>query len=411
MVYELADNKTSAERAASVARLHNMRDQHPLIRAYVDVHAVYNSPQSDLQARRLRERLILRPVASNLQVNLARFLARTDMVWLALDARILPAPHLRQMLNELEEVRSYTMDFADGIIVPMFGATRSRTANSTALPLLPGVRDSIGLEPTQDGVAKEDFEQLSQAYVSAHFDSIPLDKSDWPINKEALIGLASKHPPASLLPKHLEAIDSPLFALFDRRWEAGKGPTSFTKWEKAQHSTIEDRQLALSITSELKADAGFYQVIDYDLNYAPSLVIGRDRQPWCTERFEYNRAACIYQMYLQGAKKWVLPSSWAYTVENTNKHATKEVKNDAEKMKNAIQTRLYTKFFSEACMHYGRAFLSDDLWDSERAQHLRYSCAKVLNSYGIGMSEEEEAAAAKVEQRQQKKKKKQKKKA
>lgn len=409
IVYELAENKSSTERTALISRLDALRTQYPLIRAYADIHAVYNSPQSDIQARRLRERLILRPVASNLQLNLARFFAKTDMVWLVSDARVLPAPNLRQKLNALEEVRSYTMDFADGVIVPMFGATRHKTGNSTALPLLAGVKDSIGIDAQQDGVAQQEFEQLSKAYISAHYASIPLAKADWPINKTNLVGLASSHPPASVLPEYLQGSESPIFALFDRRWEAGKGPTSFANWRSSHSPAEEEADASAKDKSTVSVKPGFYQVTDYDLNYAPSLVIGRDRQPWCTERFEYNRAACIYQMYLQGAKKWVLPDAWAYTLEETNKHAPKERKNDAEKMKSSIQSRLYTKFFSEACMHYGRAFLSNDLWDSERAQHLRYSCARVLNSYGIGMSEEEEAAAAKLEQ-QAKKKQKQKKK-
>lgn len=412
IVYELAENNTSPDRLALIQRLQDLRERHPLIKQFADIHAVYNNPQTGLQARRLNERLILRPVASNFQLNIARFFAKTDMVWLVSDARILPAHNLRQQLNDIEEVRSYTMDFADAIIVPTFGATRSNSPNSTELPLLAEVRASIGLSGTlQDGVDKEDFFKLSKAYVSAHFDSIPLDPKDWPSDKKSLDGLAASHPPPSLLPEHLQGAEGPIFTLFDRRWEAGKGPTSFSKWKAAQYEagkhTNEDHSTDSPTTSN-----GFYEVIDYDLHYAPSLVIGRDRQPWCTERFEYNRAACIYQMYLQGANKWVLPTSWAYTVEQTDKHAPKEPKNDAEKLKSAVQSRLYTKFFSEACMHYGRAFLSNDLWDSERAQHLRYSCARVLNSYGIGMSEEEEAAAAKIEEdskkAQKKKKKKQK---
>lgn len=39
-------------------------------------------------------------------------------------------------------------------------------------------------------------------------------------------------------------------------------------------------------------------------------------------------------------------------------------------------------------MHYGRAFLSMDLWNTQRAQHLRYSCSRVLSSYGIGTNNE-----------------------
>jgi hypothetical protein len=60
----------------------------------------------------------------------------------------------------------------------------------------------------------------------------------------------------------------------------------------------------------------------------------------------------------------------------------------------AISTRLYTKFHSEACMHYGRAFLSMDMWDSDRARHLRYSCSHVFASYGIGQPEAADKVAA-----------------
>lgn len=408
LVYESEGNKTSPERNVLVAQLQDLRKQYPLIRKYVDIHAVYNSPQSELQARRMRERFILRPVASNFQLNLARFFAKTDMVWLVADARILPATGLRQRLNELREVRTYTMDYADAVIVPIFGATRAKIANSTVLPLLTGVREGIGLAARQDGVAKVDFQRLSQAYVSAYYDSIPLHPSDWPTDKASLLDLASDHPSASTLPEYLQQLDSPVFTLFDRRWEAGQGPTSFTKWKQAQYSPAEAKHAASKAQANTRSDSGFYQVTAYDVNYAPSLVISRERQPWCTEKFEYNRAACIYQMYLQGAKKWVLPDSWAYTLEQTDKHAPKEPKNDAEKLKNAIQNRLYTKFHSEACMHYGRAFLSNDMWDSERVQHLRYSCAKVLRSYGIGLSAEEDAAAAEIQQQQKQKQKKQK---
>lgn len=416
IVYELAENKTSTERSALIRRLQDLRERHPLIKKYADIHAVYNSPQIDLQARRLRERLILRPVASNLQLNLARFFAKTDMVWLAADARILPAPNLRRRLNEIEEVRSYAMDYADAIIVPTFGATRYKTSNFTDLPLLAAVRQSVRVQDgQQNGVSKEDFDKLSKAYVSAHFDSIPLYRKDWPEDKATLLALSSDEPPSSMLPDHLRGTEEALFTLFDRRWVAGKGPTNFSKWKDAQYTPVvsdtHPGKKDVSLDPQ-HSDAGFYEVIDYDLHYAPSLVIGRDRQPWCTERFEYNRAACVYQMYLQGANKWVLPDSWAYTVEQTKKSAPKEPKNDADKLKAAIQSRLYTKFFSEACMHYGRAFLSNDLWDSERAHHLRYSCAKVLSSYGIGLSQEEEAAAAKIEEdnkKAQKKKNKKKK--
>lgn len=51
-----------------------------------------------------------------------------------------------------------------------------------------------------------------------------------------------------------------------------------------------------------------------------------------------------------------------------------------------IASRLYTKYHAEACMHYGREFLSKGLWDTDQAKHLRGYCGKVLGSWGMGVS-------------------------
>lgn len=76
-----------------------------------------------------------------------------------------------------------------------------------------------------------------------------------------------------------------------------------------------------------------YKVIDYDLHYAPNVVMSKRGQPWCTERFENMQAACVYQMYLSGAELWVLPDQWIYTLEVMEK-GTEETKVDpAEKLK------------------------------------------------------------------------------
>lgn len=53
---------------------------------------------------------------------------------------------------------------------------------------------------------------------------------------------------------------------------------------------------------------------------------------------------------------------------------------------NSISSRLYGKFHQEACMHYGREFLSVAMWDSEKAQHLRETCARVSVSISYHLS-------------------------
>jgi hypothetical protein len=156
-----------------------------------------------------------------------------------------------------------------------------------------------------------------------------------------------------VLPEHLKEAQSPVFALYDRHWDAGKGPTRYNTWKKARSSTptasatIDDEAGMSEEEAEADTDApaetvtsnepdaefgGFYEVTGYDLHYNPSLVVGKDRQPWCTERFEYNRAVCSYQMYLQGARMWVLPDEWAFTLEAVEKGGGNK-RNEAEKLK------------------------------------------------------------------------------
>jgi len=85
----------------------------------------------------------------------------------------------------------------------------------------------------------------------------------------------------------------------------------------------------------------------------------------------------------------VLPDEWAFTLESMDK--SERLKgSEAEKLKDSISSRLYTKFHAEACMHYGREFLSLDLWESEKAAHLRSTCARVLSSWGVGKGENDD---------------------
>jgi hypothetical protein len=335
LVYEVLGLRDSTERDNLLSRVARLREENPSVRNWVDFHAVYTPQASEFQHSRSRERLITRPTGTNSHLNIARLFSQTELVWLVSDARILPSFGLRGSLEQSEAVRQLALEHMDAIVVPVFGVHRIGTT-SRSLSDLVRIRDKAGLPGRADGVGAEEFSILAGAHVAAHQDSPAIPTPEWPQTKTDLIEMAEQS----------------RFGLHDRHWEAGKGPTDFHAWKTAP--VAEDGHMGDA------ADSGFYQINGYDLHYNPSLVIGKNRQPWCTERFEYNRAVCSYQMYLQGAKMWVLPNEWAYTLESIDK-GEKPKKSEAERLKSAIASRLYTKFHTEACMHYGRAFLAMDL--------------------------------------------------
>ena len=321
-VYEAVDSKENA-RDKLVHRLDALRTAHPLIRSLVDFHIVYCPHASELHHNRTLERLIVRPIGTNFQLNLARLFATTEIVWLVSDARMLPSPGLRLKLNNNEDVRKLLLDQADGLVIPLFGVMR----HLRKIPNLTSLREDLGYGIDGDGVGADEFEELALAYTSGHYDSLPMPVEDWPHSSQALAaGVFSSAEP--YVPSET---NPPLFAMYDRSWDIGKGPTNPTRWSKT-FATPNVKNIEHTTNKELNPRSAFYEVTEYDLHYSPSLVIGKDRQPWCTERFEYNRAVCTYQMYLQGDKMWVMPDEWAFTLEPIEK-GSKDLKNESDRLK------------------------------------------------------------------------------
>ena len=331
VVYEAVESKSSEAREKLVGRLEALRASNALIRSFVDFHIAYQPQFSQLQYNRTRERLIVRPIGTNFHLNLARFFARTEMIWLVSDARMLPSAGLRQKLDESEAVRGLVLDQADAIVIPLFGAFRKKYAGENGSPHLMAVREELGLNLDGDGVGANEFERLAAAYTSNHHNSLPFPIKDWPRDMRtlAIAALSSPYPRGA---DGLDENSGPHFAMYDRSWENGKGPTNFERWSKAFRHMDANKAVVSDTTNIPHAQSTFYQVMEYDLHYSPSMVIGKDRQPWCTERFEFNRAVCTYQMYLQGAKMWVMPNEWAYTLESIEK-GEKEPKNEADRLK------------------------------------------------------------------------------
>ncbi|GAA5883108.1 hypothetical protein JCM3774_002858 [Rhodotorula dairenensis] len=388
LVFETVHSRHDTERrSALLDAISALRDAHPLVKQFVDFH-VLGVPKT-MSARSLakaRERMIRQPFARNFHLNLARFFAQTDIIFLVGDARITPSGGLRRRLTE-PAARSIMLDHGDALVVPTFGFIRDTLGEPSKIATTAQLREQLGFsEPDEahGGVSADEFDAFAAQHIRELYESLPISPEDWPSRKQALVQLVNTRSPTTSVSTTAE------LALFDRRWEPNRGPSNWYLWRKsAADPRLEDEPAAgggLGIGVDGKVGGGRepYRVVDYDLHYAPLVATSRKGHPWCTERFDDLRAACTYQMFLAGAEMYVLPEDWVYTLEVLEKSPAGYREDPAEKLKNSISSRLYGKFHQEACMHYGREFLSVGMWDSDKAQHLRETCARTLGTWGMG---------------------------
>ncbi|GAA5952631.1 hypothetical protein JCM3765_002227 [Sporobolomyces pararoseus] len=392
LIFESAHSRldTSA-RSSLLAKIQALRDSDTLVKTFVDFHIVGTpASMSERTLNKTRERMIKNPSALNYQLNLARFFARTDVVFLAGDARLTPSGGLRRKLTA-PSIRNLVLDRGDAVVVPSFGFIRDPTADpsSNPVPSLAQIRSKTAADgaPSLDpfsGVGAQEFETLSKEYLNSLIETLPLKPEEWPTRKQQLVQFVNTRLPSPDTPT------SATLALYDRRWDINHGPTNWYLWRKssadprlAEEPTLGGGQ-GIGLDGSTGGGKEVYKVVDYDLHYSPNVVVSKRGQPWCTERFDDVKAACVYQMYLTGAELWVLPDEWIYTLEPLEKRPEGEKEDPADKLRNSISSRLYGKFHQEACMHYGREFLSVAMWDSEKAQHLRETCARTLSSWGMG---------------------------
>lgn len=312
------------------------------MRKNVDFHVVGTpASMSERTLNKTRERMIERPMAQNFHVNLARFFAPTDMVFLVGDARVVPSPGLKRRL-QVEAIRELVLERGDAVVVPTFGFIRDPTgdSNDPKMPSLHDLRAKLDLPlPSSSssgawsGVSASEFPLLAAEHILALHASLPLPPSQWPTKKQALV---------SMINTRLPSPDSPTsarLALFDRRWDLNHGPTNWYLWRKSSadpHLRDEPEAgggVGLGVDGQVGGGRELYRVVDYDLHYAPNVVVSRKGQPWCTERFEQMQSACVYQMYLSGAEMWVLPDEWTFTVEVVEKKPEGWKEDPAEKLK------------------------------------------------------------------------------
>lgn len=337
LVFETAHSRhDSARRAALLNAIATLREAHPLVKQFVDFHLLgVPTSMSSRSIAKTRERMIRQPFARNFHLNLARFFAQTDVIFLAGDARLTPSGGLRRKLTE-PKAREIMLERGDALVIPVFGFLRDDNGQSASVATTSQLREQLGFPEDEDafaGVRDDEFEAIAAQYVHQLFESLPVAPEDWPTRKQSLVQLANA--PAS------GALDSTVarLALFDRRWEPNRGPSNWYLWRKpAADPRLNEEPaagggLGLGLGGKVGGGHEPYRVVDYDLHYAPLVAMSRKGHPWCTERFDDLRAACTYQMFLAGAEMYVLPEDWAFTLEVVEKSQKKSLEDPAEKLK------------------------------------------------------------------------------
>ncbi|KNZ47535.1 hypothetical protein VP01_632g10 [Puccinia sorghi] len=313
----------SMDQPGLMTRIETLRKTDSLVRERVDFHIVQAPDGSPTQ---------------NLKNVDPRFFSRSELVWLVGDARVLPSPGLYGVLSQQTSLRTRVLDYGNAIVIPNFALTRERQ-----------VYPRNFLWKSVNG----NLTELAEHYMDTSLSAIALPSHEWPKTREELLRLTG--------PSNSPNPDARFVAMYDHAWMPFEGPSNWTMWQ----NSIQKPDSTHGDLPEMQDQ--MYPIISYDLNYAPNVIISRQGQPWCTERFEFNKAACVYQMYLSGTELWVLPEAWTLTVQQIPRNTSEE---DPE-LKELISARLYSKFHQEACMHYGREFSSLNTWEDERSRHAR----------------------------------------
>ncbi|CAG8552107.1 3842_t:CDS:2 [Acaulospora morrowiae] len=161
-----------------------------------------------------------------------------------------------------------------------------------------------------------------------------------------------------------ELVQRKAVGMRDHGWPLNDGPTNYEDWSKME----------------------IYSISEYDLNYQPNFVIKRGSNiPWCTEQFgdfDNNKAACLLQIYLNGADLWVVPDAFLIEYHYNKNDLLKSAESKWEKI---IKDRLYTNFYRAACMHYSRTLSSLGKWNTPEANNAKQLCPRIITNWGFGI--------------------------
>lgn len=308
IVVEVIASSSNWQDAADVYdRIASLRSKSHRLLHLADFHVVFRRTTTSASLRRALHRALAVPQATNLQLNLARFFALTDLVWLCGDPHILPSFDMHESLQVNEQLRELTMEYGDAVIIPIFG--QMHRGSRLAMPNLEEVFGQIAINGSLTIDSRGIFAKVAQKYILQYYSAMPMTQAAWPVSKVGLLPLIRS------LDNAMTTVSQPVFHL-SPNYEANNDLSLLNSWLFARGAPEE----------------GLKPFTNYFADFSPSLVIGKDRQPWCRERLEHNRAACVHQMYLSGARFWLLSDGWAYTTEDLDSSAKAEPPGENERL-------------------------------------------------------------------------------
>ncbi|KAG2174634.1 hypothetical protein INT44_006898 [Umbelopsis vinacea] len=264
-------------------------------------------------------------LSRNSDRNFARLFARTEFIcYLPID--LVPATELRDTLERNFDSFAARLRAGDVFVVPTFAYI---TAEQVASPEADWAEQAAEDDGEPENVEKEQFMTLVHEETF-----IPRTKS-----------------------RLLHLVETGAMGVEDRHWPIGSGPTDFNKWKNAEK---------------------LFAVEDYEFHYEPVVIESRNVQPWCSERFAENGAACLYATYLTGANFWILPHDFVVRIKEQQQTWLSSTET-------VIQNRLYAKFVWELCVHHARMLDAEGLWNTDKSRHAKSSCSRVINSWGKGL--------------------------
>ncbi|KAJ2962524.1 hypothetical protein NQZ79_g2356 [Umbelopsis isabellina] len=307
--------KSSPETVDLLESIQTALSQEPSIVQYADIHLLLTPPSYSGALA----------LSRNSDRNYARLFARTEFICY-LPLELIPATNFRETLERNFDSFAPRLRAGDVFVVPTFAYSAT---------------ESVREDQSWEAAAEDDNEDIGMEEDGEQHMTLVHEETIIPRTKQRLLHL----------------VDSGSMSLEDRHWPLGSGPTNFGKWRKADN---------------------LFAVDEYEVHYEPVIIESRIVQPWCSERFADNGAACLYATYLTGANFWVLPDDFVVRV----KEQQQTVLSSTETV---IQNRLYAKFVWETCVHHARMLDAEGLWNTEKSRHAKASCSRVINSWGKGL--------------------------
>ncbi|KAH9941914.1 glycosyl-transferase for dystroglycan-domain-containing protein [Amylocystis lapponica] len=167
------------------------------------------------------------------------------------------------------------------------------------------------------------------------------DQRTFPMDKESLLRLTRKSPPA--------------LAPFHASWAAGHNSTDYPRYDALPPGS-----------------GAIYRVTTYQSAYEPYVIVSR-RVSWCDERFTgygANKAACLFEMYLSGVSFYVLADHFVI-------HQSHTYEEKARREERKYNRKLYADFKEEVCIRYLDRTRRDGTLAGMRGLNVQEECSKI----------------------------------